>query len=199
MPYTGDMSVLPWPDHLLTLEEWDALPEDTTRHFELAEGVLVVAPRPAPHHQTAAGHLLSDLNRQLPTTLYATQDIEVVIESSYPATVRAPDVLVMSESLFLLNPPRIDASEVLLAVEIISPGSRSADIFLKPGEYASAGIPHYWVIDLTAPASLTTYALAGDTYELVEKATGRIVLSEPATIDVDVSRLIHRDYSTRDL
>lgn len=193
------MSVSYRPNHLLTLEEWDALPQDTSRRFELAEGVLVVAPRPAPHHQTAAGHLLSDLNRQLPATLYATQDVDVVIEASSPATVRAPDVLVMSESLFQLNPPRIDASEVLLAVEIISPGSRGSDTLLKPVEYAGAGIPHYWVIDLTPPASLTTYALVEGSYELVRKATGPIVLAEPATVAVDVRRLIDRDYPTRAL
>ncbi len=29
-----------WPDHLLTLTEWDALPEDTSRRCESVEGVL---------------------------------------------------------------------------------------------------------------------------------------------------------------
>jgi Uma2 family endonuclease len=142
---------------------------------------------------------VSDLNRQLPSTLYASSDVEVVIDSSFPATVRTPDVLVISESLFLRNPPRIDASEVLLAVEIISPGTRRTDRFLKVVEYAAAGIPHYWVIDLTEPASITTCTLAGAEYEVTEKATGPVMLSEPATIAVDVSRLIQRDYFTRPL
>ena len=31
---------------LLTLEDWDALPEDNSAHFELQEGVLIVTPRP---------------------------------------------------------------------------------------------------------------------------------------------------------
>jgi Uma2 family endonuclease len=193
------MSVRPWPDRLLTLEEWDALPEDSSRHYELAEGVVVAVPRPAPQHQRAAGNLMVDLNRQLPPTLSATQDVEVVVESSFPATVRAPDVLVVSESLFLRNPPRIDASDVLLAVEIVSPGTRRTDRVLKAVEYAAAGIPHYWVIDLTEPASLTTCTLAGTEYEVTEKATGPVTLTEPATISVDVSRLVQRDYATRAL
>jgi len=192
------MTVLPWPDHLLTLEEWDALPEDTSRHFELAEGVLVVAPRPAPHHQTAVGSLMSDLNRQLPQTLAATQDIEVVIESTYPATVRAPDVVVISRSLYRRNPPRVDASEVLLAVEIVSPGSRNTDRVSKPVEYARAGIPHYWVIDLTTPATLVTYTLVEGGYQLLTKATGPITLSEPATLAVDVSKVTDPNYPWRD-
>lgn len=199
MLYDGHMSVPPWPDHLLTLEEWDALPEDISRRYELAEGVLVVAPRPAPHHQQAVGNLMYDLNRQLPPTLRANLDVEVVIESSFPATVRAPDVLVMSESLYRCNPPRIDAGEVLLAVEIVSPGTGRTDRILKPAEYAAAGIPHYWVIDLTDPASITTHALVEGRYEVTEKATGPVTLSEPATIAVDVSRLIERDYFSRTL
>lgn len=68
-----------------------------------------------------------DLNHQLPLNLSAVMNIEVVIESSVPATVRAPDVIITSESVFQRNPSRIDAAEVLLAVEIISPGSRRTD------------------------------------------------------------------------
>jgi Uma2 family endonuclease len=131
MTYGDGMSVPPWPDHLLSLEEWAELPEDTYGHYELAEGVVWAPPRPGPHHHTTAVNLAADLNRQLPGTLRALNDSEVVIEASFPATVRAPDVLVISESLFQRNPPRIDASEVLLAVEVISPGSSKTDRITK--------------------------------------------------------------------
>jgi hypothetical protein len=36
---------LPWPDHLLTLDEWGDLPEDNRFRLEAVEGVLIVAPR----------------------------------------------------------------------------------------------------------------------------------------------------------
>lgn len=157
-----------------------------------------MAPRPAPKHQVAAANLMVDLNMQLPDTLCAIHDTEVVIESSFPATVRAPDVLLISKSLYLRNPARIDANEVLLAVEIISPGTVRRDRLVKAAEYAGAGIPYYWIIDLTAPASLTTLTLVGDEYEATEKATGPVTLSEPATIVVDVSRLTEFDYVKRE-
>lgn len=35
---------LPWPDHLLTLEEWEALPQDVSRRFELVWSLEVVSP-----------------------------------------------------------------------------------------------------------------------------------------------------------
>lgn len=189
------MTALSWPpDHLLTLEEWDALPEDTSRHYELAEGVLLVSPKPAPFHQIAMGNLMVDLNRQLPGTLVATQDTEVVVNPRFPATVRAPDVLVTSASRFRQNPPRFDAGDVLLAIEIISPGSSTVDRIHKLGEYAEAGIPHYWLVDLKHPATLTAYNLVDGHYEVATKATESVTLTEPATLTVDVSRLTDRQY-----
>jgi Uma2 family endonuclease len=199
MTYGDGMIVMSWPDHLLSLEEWEELPADICGHHELTEGVVWALPRPEPHHQAARSNLAADLNRQLPDALRAIEDSEVVIEASFPATVRAPDVMVISESLFQRNPPRIDASEVLLAVEVISPGSSKTDRILKVAEYAGAGIPYYWVIDLTSPASLTTFALVEDKYEITDKVTGPVTLPEPATVSVDVGKLTQRGYFAREI
>lgn len=62
---------------LLTLEEWDALPEDSSRHYELAKGVLVASPLGGPHHRTAKANLTVTINRQLPQTLAAIPNVIV--------------------------------------------------------------------------------------------------------------------------
>lgn len=36
---------LAWPNHLLTLDDWEALPEDELLRLELVEGVLAVVPQ----------------------------------------------------------------------------------------------------------------------------------------------------------
>lgn len=169
---------------LLTLADWHALPEDSTHFYELVDGVVQAGPKPGPHHQVAAANLTVAINRQLPGNLVAVPQSEVVIKRGFPATVRVPDMLVTSGSRYRQNPPRFDAGDVLLAVEIISTGSGTTDRVTKLGEYAQAGIPHYWVIDLGEPASLITYDLVDDRYEVVE----------PATLTVDVSRLTDRQY-----
>lgn len=105
--------VMPWPDHLLTLAEWDALPQDVTRRFELVEGVLLVAPRPALLHQLAMIRLATALGEQLPAGLVAVGAVEVVIvagdatgdPAGDPATVRVPDVIVVPSVLAASNPP----------------------------------------------------------------------------------------------
>ncbi|MEU1587512.1 Uma2 family endonuclease [Micromonospora sp. NPDC005710] len=51
-------------------------------------------------------------------------------------------------------------------VEIVSPGSEAMDSVTKVREYASAGIPQYWVVDRDGAQTVTLHRLSGDgTYE----------------------------------
>jgi Uma2 family endonuclease len=88
---------------------------------------------------------------------------------------------------------RVTAGEVLLAVEIISPGTRNVDNHLKSFEYADAGIPHYWVIDLDPPVpSITVFGLGapGDGYEESQTATGELAVVEPFPLRIDIDALV---------
>jgi len=66
--------------------------------------------------------LADQLDRQLPDELTALSDVEVTIDARHPRTVRVPDVVVTADKRAQENPPRLDAADVLLAVEIVSPG-----------------------------------------------------------------------------
>jgi Uma2 family endonuclease len=102
-------------------------------------------------------------------------------------------VVIVREELVSSAVPRFTAEEVLLAVEIISPGSKQTDTLVKPVEYAKAGIPHYWVIDLDDPLSLATYHLAGDFgYQEAPAVTGMFETSEPFSLRVDLATLAQR-------
>src|SRR5258705_11134777 len=41
----------------------------------------------------------------------------------------------------------LSPTDVLLVVELLSPGTRRRDFNLKRREYAAAGIPDYWIVD----------------------------------------------------
>jgi Uma2 family endonuclease len=183
----------PWPDHLLTLEEFDALPEDNSRRYELQEGVLIVTPFAASLHQRAATRLAGLLNGQLPADWEAVADVELVTRAGFPARVRRPDVVVASADVVDANVPRLTADEVLLAVEIISPGSHDTDTLVKPVEYANAGIPHYWVIDLEPPVSLAAYRLVGTYgYQKAPAVTDQFKTSEPFPLSIELPALTSR-------
>ena len=186
------MSAATWPDHLLSLAEWDVLPEDTSHRCELVEGILLVAPRPASLHQRAMVRIAAELDRQLPERWTALADYEVVVDASFPPTVRAPDVVVVSTARAQDNPPRLPAGDVLLAVEIVSPGTGRTDRVTKPAEYAEAGIPHYWLVDLEPPVTLTAHLLVDGAYEVAAEGTGVLDLSGPAPVRIDVAGLLSR-------
>ncbi|HEY2762397.1 MAG TPA: Uma2 family endonuclease [Pseudonocardiaceae bacterium] len=115
---------------------------------------------------------------------------KVVDRAEYPPTVRVPDVVVTRVG----GPEdRLSASDVLLAVEIISPGSRNVDLHLKPCEYAEAGIPHYWIVDLDPPAlSITVFHLGAPDIGYVETpaATGQFVTTAPFSLRIDIPALV---------
>jgi Uma2 family endonuclease len=183
------MSIVMWPDHLLTLDEWDALPEDESRRCELAEGVLIVSPRAGLLHQWAVWELAAQLQRQLPTGLTALADAEVTVDAGHPPTVRVPDVLVLPTSVIGAGRARCDAGELSLAVEIVSEGSVRTDRVTKMFEYAEAGIPNYWVIDLDAPVTLDAYGLVDGKYEPLASSDGVVALSSPASVTIDLPAL----------
>ncbi|MDQ3765137.1 MAG: Uma2 family endonuclease [Actinomycetota bacterium] len=178
------------PRSLMTLDEWIALPEDNTYRYELQEGILLVAPRPARRHQLAAYRLARQLDEQLPAGWDVLLDVEVVVRAEHPPIVRVPDVVVTRVG----GPEeRLAASDVLLAVEIISPGSCNVDLHLKPFEYADAGIPHYWIVDLDPPApSITVFHLGapGEGYVEAPATAGELVTTVPFSLRIGIPALV---------
>lgn len=178
---------LSWPRHLLTLEDWEALPEDDGLRVELAEGVLMRSPRPISWHQNAVTKLTSGITAQLPGSLIALAEVEVVLAEN-PLTIRVPDVTATSTAVFDDNPPRYRAADVSLVVEVLSEGTRRVDRVLKASEYADAGIGQYWIVDLDRPTTLTAHVLVDGDYELAAEATGGVdltVAGHPVRLDLE--------------
>jgi Uma2 family endonuclease len=185
------MSSAAWPDHLLTLAEWEAMPADTTHRLELVEGLLLVAPSPVGNHQHTMVEFVHAMNRQLPAAgLFAMGDVEVVIKADFPPTVRVPDLIVVPQPVAKPNPPRYQAADVLLALEIMSPGSGAVDRVHKFAEYAEAGIADYWIVDLNPPLSVTGYHLVDGDYELNFETSRVIEVGSPAPLRIDLNAFI---------
>lgn len=176
-----------WPDHLLSLGEWSALREGGDLFCELVDGVPVVAPQP-PRHQLAVWRLAAQLEPALPSPWAALARIELVIEEEFPATVRVPDVLVVGGAAGAAHASRVKPSDVLAAIEILSPGSRRVDRIMKPAEYAAVGIAHYWLLDPEGPVRLTAYRLSNGRYEPVGEYGDRVTLElegHPLPLDLN--------------
>lgn len=195
------MTALPsQPRRLLTVADYLVLPEDAEVHHELQEGILVMSPRPVPDHQLCLSRILRRLQDQLPSDLVVLPEVDVdlrLVPGDRPATIRAPDLVVVSGAA--LERVRregglLRAAEVVLAVEIISPGSRRLDTIVKHSEYADAGIPHYWAVDLGEPGGrpqLTAHHLAGGFgYADAGPVSGTFTATEPFGVRIDLDALV---------
>ncbi|WP_305790050.1 Uma2 family endonuclease [Symbioplanes lichenis] len=64
----------------------------------------------------------------------------------------------------------LDVSELLLVIEIVSPGSAATDEVIKVREYAAAGIERYWLVERDAAQTVTMHVLGPDhTYDVAAK------------------------------
>jgi Uma2 family endonuclease len=190
------VSIQPTAARLLTVAEYLAIGEVEHGYSELVEGRLVMSPSPSPLHNLASWEICLALGRQLPADLLTVQDVDVdleLAEADAPGFVRRPDIVVVHRDV----PRRIQreggvirASDVLVVVELVSPSSRRTDHVIKRGEYADAGIAHYWIVDLAEPVSLLACHLAGEFgYVDGAAATGTFTTTTPFAVEIDLSAL----------
>jgi Uma2 family endonuclease len=118
---------------------------------ELVRGVLRVSEPPGIRHGIAAARLSFHLAQHVYAHglgEIASQDTGFQIASD-PDTVRAPDVAFLSnERLSDVRPLGYAAGAPDLAVEILSPGDRPAEVLEKIADWLRAGTRLVWVLDL---------------------------------------------------
>ncbi|MDQ2790238.1 MAG: Uma2 family endonuclease [Pseudonocardiales bacterium] len=192
------MTALPQPlTQLLTVAEYAELGETESGYTELLEGRLLMSPSPVPDHNFAAAELLVQLRPQLPDHLEVILDVDVdlqLVEPDQPGFSRRPDLMIVAQGArqrVRHEGGMIRAAEVLVVVEIVSPGSRRTDHVAKRSEYADAGIPHYWIVDLDEPVSLLDCHLAeGFGYQDSGSITGAFTTTEPFGVHLRLGQLL---------
>ncbi len=193
------MTALPTPPiRPLTVADYLALPEDSEIRYELQEGALVMSPSSVPRHQHFIGGLYIRVCGQTPQHLMTLMDVDVDLQLApavRPGTVRRPDIVVVTRAAYDRvgrDGGVLRASEALLAVEVISPGSRRTDTVLKHSEYADAGIPYYWVVDIDERrVALTACHQAGEFGHHDEpEVTGVFRTDQPFPVELDLDGLV---------
>lgn len=167
----------------MSLDDWRALGEDSSQRSELVEGVLFVSPQPRQRHQNVLLLLGSQLLSQRPANIRITPEPDVIIDARTPATVRIPDLVICQGP----ESGTLTAEDVLVAVEILSPGSRRMDLVMKRSEYADAGIPHYWIVD-PDDHRMEMLTLVDGSY-IGDWVDGVVTVSEPFALTIDLDAL----------
>jgi Uma2 family endonuclease len=169
-------------------EDLDRVPE-LPRHTELIDGALIFNMSPQRRwHSKVKTRLARALEDQAPAGL--TIDTEMTVRLG-PRTRPEPDVVV-STSEISDDATWYDASQILLAIEVVSPESVDRDRKLKPGRYADASIRHFWRIeDEDGNPAVHVYELDDATGDYVATGIhrGSLKLSVPFEINIELSAL----------
>jgi Uma2 family endonuclease len=176
----------------LSADDYDALPEEVCRRIEIVDGAIVVNPAPRRSRQIFARRLANALEAVCGPHLEVSTDVDLRLRD-VPLLNRRPDIVVYDSALpdeFMLR-----AEHCVLVVELMSPGSVTADRIDKPAEYAAGGIQHFWRIENTddlEKVRVFRHVLdpATKTYTLAAVHDGPFTVTDPFTVKVDLAELL---------
>ena len=178
-----------WLFYPVTAEEYDTWPEERSAGIEIVDGMVVMSPSPSTRHNRVAKLVANGLEAAGQPMWLADLDFDVRLRD-VPLLNRRPDVIVYRASALDVTPKR--AEHILLIAEVVSPGSETTDRTLKMGEYAAAGIEHYWRVEKvgTGVPVVYTYLLdpVGPGYRATEVFTGVVKAVVPFAVEIDLQR-----------
>ncbi|MBB3093893.1 Uma2 family endonuclease [Actinoplanes campanulatus] len=147
----------------MSLDDLAAMNEaDTHGHrYELSpEGALSVMPPADSEHAAIASRLLIWLALAGWPGDQILQAVGIKLTGPAGDGGRIPDLTLWSAAQH--RGVWLPISDLLLAVEIVSPGSAAMDRTIKVQEYAAAGIPRYWLVDRDAAQTVTLHSIGAD-------------------------------------
>jgi Uma2 family endonuclease len=167
----------PW-----TIDDLVHTPNDGNR-YELVHGSLLVTPPPTVGHGNRSDLLRGALARQAPRG-FRVLTVGLGIDIRRRTTCYVPDLLITTDEAMSRDRDVLNAAEVLLVAEVLSPGNRAHDPVQKRHDYAACGIPQYWIVD---PREQTLTVLTGSGYrdELVLRPGERWRTDQPYAVELD--------------
>ncbi|MGH9452745.1 MAG: Uma2 family endonuclease [Terriglobia bacterium] len=132
---------------LMSIQEYDALPEKEGVKYELNEGELITV---TPSPRLAHNRVRRRLDRNLTAFVEEHRLGEVTAETDFKLSggnVRIPDVaFILAARLQGIDPRQRIEGAPDLAVEVVSPSDDPDDLALKAQQYLRAGARAMWVL-----------------------------------------------------
>ena len=167
----------------MNLADFFAYDDGTDTLYELENGELIVMPPESDLNQRIVSFLFAYFLQAgiLPECLRMKAEVLV---SGARATVRLPDLMVLSEELAAAMAGATRATVTLemppprLVVEVVSPGKEAIDrdYRYKRSQYQARGIAEYWIVDPIAQ-QVTVLTLVDGLYEAATFAGDEMVAS----------------------
>ena len=137
---------MPTQQRFITLDEYEALPEDT--RAEVFEDQIQYMASPSQIHQTILLELSSYLNSYVkskkgPCKVFPTPfDVKL---DDHPLLIVQPDIMIVCDKS-KLDGKRCNGAPDFI-IEIVSPNNSSDDYIKKLYYYKKYGVREYWIVD----------------------------------------------------
>jgi Uma2 family endonuclease len=171
-----------------TIDDLEVM-DDLGHGVELISGSLIVHARPIVWHTAVMLNLWEALKAQAPDEYRVYVEQGVYVDDG---TRPEPDVLAIRTSAISPNVSTFSGADVVLAIEVESPGSERRDRRDKPPLYAEAGVAHFWRVEREGEAPVVhTYELDKMVHGYVATGIHRdtLTIRVPWPITVDLTRL----------
>lgn len=172
-----------------TVEMLDALPDDGQR-YEVIDGVLHVTPAPSDVHQLVAAAFHRRLHDFVRPTVIARALISPAdVRKEHRARNRVqPDVFVVRLVDGKRPPYPYALADLLLVIEIESPGNPLYDYHTKRELYLANGVAEYWVVNSEARIVSRFHGL-DDPGEVFSRRISWLPSGMPQALDIDLPLL----------
>ncbi len=134
---------------LVTFEEYLNYQQDSEVSYELIDGELASMTPPTVRHILIAKLLEKILDaeiqrQQLPWVCLRELGVRTAL---YKSRIADLGIVTQAQAQELMEKSAVFQSLPILLIEIVSPESNTRDYRYKRSEYASLGIPEYWIVD----------------------------------------------------
>ena len=170
-----------------TVDMLDALPDDGQR-YEIIEGELFVTPSPEYPHQFVLGELHARVHAYLRGSsvgrvLFSPSDVRRDPRSRNSVQ---PDLFVIRLDQGLRPAYPFGLDDLLLAVEVASPGNPRYDYHTKRTLYLSSGVREYWVVNADA-RNISRWQGRDDPGEVLSRTISwqPVGMEQPLGIDIE--------------
>lgn len=173
-----------------SVENWlvEEQPGDGSR-LELILGYLHVTPAPGGPHQHVSYRLARVLDDAIRTAgradLHMLQAVAVRISTAFRTGV-IPDIAVVDTDI---DQASFAPENLVLAVEVWSPGNTREERDTKVAGYAAARVPYLWVVEMPVgkPVTFSGYTLGEHGYRQEVRAAAGETVQAPGPVPVAVN------------